>query len=89
MTFTYLFHTRILFAIDAMLVLPSEFNLLRFFVLCAICFGCPAAGHPKWRTTGAQIREIPGRTVPEIHRHTINTGLHFTQDTGRQKIFFV
>jgi hypothetical protein len=48
MTFTYLFHTRILFAIDAMLVLPSEFNLLRFFFFfCAVSVGCPAAGHTK------------------------------------------
>jgi hypothetical protein len=47
MTFSYLFHTRILFAIDAMLVLPSDFNLLHFFFFCAISFGCPAAGHPK------------------------------------------
>jgi len=48
MTFTYLFHTRILFAIDATLVLPSEFNLLHFFFFfCAISVGCPAAGQPK------------------------------------------
>jgi hypothetical protein len=48
MTFTYLFHTRILFAIDAMLVLPSDFNLLQFlFFFCVVSVGCPAAGQPK------------------------------------------
>jgi hypothetical protein len=49
MTFTYLFHTRILFAIEAMLVLPSDFNLQHFFFFfCAFSVGCPAAaGQPN------------------------------------------
>jgi len=72
MTFTYLFYSRILFAIDAMLVLPSDFKLLHFFFFCAFSFGCPAAGHPNLRTTGAQIRVSPGRTVSEIRHHTIS-----------------
>jgi hypothetical protein len=73
---TYLFHIRILFAIDAMLVLPSDFSLFNFFFF-AVSFGCPAARHPKWRTTGAQILLSSGRTVSEIHHHTICTWVIF------------
>jgi len=88
MTFTDLYYILILFAIDATLVLPSEFKLLHFFFFCAVSVGCPVAGRPKRRTTGAQICESPGRTVSEIHRHFISTWVAY-RVRYRQTKFFV